>query len=66
MKVKILVWIDSSLTHFGISKSLKENFDCEIFAIIDTNQGREFFEKQEFIEFSKVWYFRDYFLDLQI
>ena len=65
MKVKILVWIDSSLTHFGISKSLKENFDCEIFAIIDTNQGREFFEKQEFIEFSKVWYFRDYFLDLQ-
>jgi len=47
--------------HFGISKYLQEKHDCEIFAIIDVDKRqKEFYQKQNFVKFKKVWLFRDH------
>ena len=64
-KDKILFWIDIELTHFGIAKSLKENYDCDLFAIFDTNPSiQKFFKSQKFVTFSKTWFYRDHILDV--
>jgi hypothetical protein len=61
MREKILVWLDVSLIHFGISKHLKQNDDYEIYGIVDTNKGRIFYENQKIVQFSKIWFYRDCF-----
>ena len=61
MKNKILLWLDIFSSHFGMAKSLQDNGDMEIFTIIDVNEGREFYEEQNLINFSKKWYYRDCF-----
>lgn len=61
MKDRILFWIDYGLMHFGIAKSIQDNYDCDMFAIIDVNvKEKKFFIEQQLVHFSKVWYFRDY------
>lgn len=61
MKDKILFWIDIDLIHFGIAKLIQEKYDCDSYAIIDVNNiSKDFFLKQNFIKFKKVWYYRDY------
>jgi capsule polysaccharide modification protein KpsS len=60
-KPKILFWLDGYLIHFGIAKYIKENLDCDLSAIINTNDvSRDFFETQKIVEFKKTWYFRDH------
>ena len=59
MKDKILFWIDSTLYHFGVAKHLQDNFDCELFGIIDISFGKKMFQKQENVKFKKNWYYRD-------
>ena len=61
MKRKILLWLDIFSAHFGMAKLLKEKHDCDIFAIIDINKGRKFYEEQKIVEFTKKWYYRDCF-----
>ena len=61
MKNKILLWLDVFSAHFGMAKLLQDNKDMEIFTIIDVNEGREFYEEQNLINFSKKWYYRDCF-----
>ena len=61
MKARILLWLDVFSAHFGMTKLLQEKHDCDIFAIIDINKGKKFYEEQKFIEFTKKWYFRDCF-----
>jgi len=59
MQDKILFWLESGSPHFGIAKYLKENHNCELYAIINTNTGKKFFEEQNIIKFKKTWYLRD-------
>ncbi len=59
MKDKILFWLESGSPHLGIAKYLSENHDCDLFAIVSTNRGKEFFQKQNIIKFIKTWYLRD-------
>jgi len=59
MKDKILFWLDSFSPHFGIAKFLQEMYDCELFAIIDVNAGKKFFQNQKIVSFKKKWYYRD-------
>ena len=61
MKNKMLLWLDIFSAHFGMAKLLQEEEGYEIFSIIDVNEGREFYEEQNLINFSKKWYFRDCF-----
>ena len=65
MKDKILFWLDNFSPHFGIAKFLQEIHDCELFAIIDVNAGKKFFENQEIISFKKKWYYRDNILKIK-
>ena len=60
-KPKIFLWIDTDFITFGFAKSLQEQFDCDIYAIIDvTNKQKKFFEKQTFVNFKKVWFYHDH------
>ena len=65
MKEKILVWSDVELINFGVSIYLKKKYDYEIYSIIDTNRGRDFYENQDLIQFTKIWFYRDCFSDLE-
>ena len=60
MKDKILCWFDGFPPQFGIVKYLQEIYSCELFAIIDVNSARGFYEKQDIVKFKKKWYYRDY------
>ena len=60
MKNKILVWINSSLVHYGLCKSLQEKFDCELYAIYDiTDKPKKYFEIQKIVKFAKSWFYND-------
>ena len=61
MKDRILVWIDHTVLNFGIVKYLKDTYDCDLYAIFDVEKNQnEFFNKQDFVEFKKIWFFRDH------
>jgi len=65
-KPKIILWIDTDFITFGFAKSIQEQFDCELYAIIDvTNKTKKFFEKQNFVNFKKVWFYHDHIKKLQ-
>ena len=60
-KPKIILWIDTDFITFGFAKSIQEQFNCELYAIIDvTNKTKKFFEKQNFVNFKKVWFYHDH------
>ena len=65
MKDKILVWSDAGLVNFGVAVYLQKEFDYEIYSIIDTNKGRNFYENQDLIQFKKIWFYRDCFSHLE-
>lgn len=61
MNQKIIVWIDNDLMYFGLSKSLQEQYDCDLYAIIDVvDRQKKFFLKQPFVKFHNVWYYHDH------
>ena len=61
MKDKILCWLDNEWIHFGIAKFLQDNYECDMFAIIDIRYtSRKFYEEQKIIRFEKIWYYRDF------
>ena len=63
MKPRILVWIDSRFSAFGLAKSLQEMFDCELFSIIEiTDKPKKFFKEQQIVKFKKTWFYYDFIL----
>jgi len=62
MVKKILFWVDSGLDQFGTANYLQNISDLELFAIIDTNRGKKFYEEQKIVKFKKKWFVRDYIL----
>lgn len=61
MTDRIIFWLDADLLHFVLAKSLQDMYECDLFAIIDiTNKPKKFFQKQQFVRFSKVWYYHDH------
>ena len=64
MKDKILYLIEGILD-VGIAKSLLEKHNGEFYALIDTNEHvKKFFLEQKIVQFQKVWFYRDYVLNL--
>ena len=61
MVVKILFWLEGFSPQFANAKFISEKTNYELYAIINVNQARKFYEKQKFIEFKESWYFRDCF-----
>jgi hypothetical protein len=63
-KIKILWQLENPIS-LSIAKSVKEQFDCDIFALIDApKQIKKFFLEQRLVDLEKVWYYRDYISDL--
>ena len=61
MTDRILTFLAGAFYHFGIFKSLQENYDCDIFSIVDVDdKPRKFFQQQKLVNFKKVWFYRDY------
>ena len=58
--MKILFWIDPTFTQFGTAKFLEKKCDVELYAIIDTNKAKEFYEKQKIVNFKKKWFLKDH------
>ncbi len=47
MKDKIIIWQDFALITFGLTKSLQEKHDCDLYAIIDIpDRPKKFFQQQ--------------------
>jgi hypothetical protein len=60
MKKKILIWMDRDLKYFSMSSFLKNITECDLFAIYETHdKPKEFFKKQNIVEFEREWYFHD-------
>ena len=60
MKNKILCLLEG-FVDLGVVKSIQENIDCDLYALIDTNkQLKKFFQEQRLVEFNKIWYYRDH------
>jgi len=63
---KIIFWLDAELLRFGIAKELKENFECDLFSIIDiTDKPKKFFETQNILKFKKKWFYHDHIKKLK-
>ena len=61
MTTKILLWLEGFSPQFATAKFISEKIDCEIYAIINVNQAKKFYDEQKFLKFRKSWYFRDCF-----
>ncbi len=60
MKPKLLFWIDQSLFHYGLAKSIQENLDCQMYSIFEvTDNTKKFFENQKIVNFEKKWFLHD-------
>ena len=60
---KILVYLSGHIgfINFGMLKKLQEKIPIKIYAIIDQGQQpKEFYEKQKFVKFEKIWHYTDY------
>ena len=62
MTKRILFWIDATLDHFGAAKYLQNNSGLEMFAIIDANKGKKFYQEQNIVKFQKKWFLRNHIL----
>tara|TARA_B110000495_G_C23017763_1_gene603166 strand:- start:450 stop:1988 length:1539 start_codon:yes stop_codon:yes gene_type:complete len=63
MKPKILTYMSGEKGHvfFGVLKALKEKIDFESDIIIDRNSNvKEFFLSQKFVDFKKLFFYRDH------
>ncbi len=57
---KIILWLNASITHFGMAYYLQKNYDCDLYAIIDiSNRPKPFFLNQQLVKFKKIWFLHD-------
>ena len=60
MTDKILFWIDSDLTYFGLAYYLQKKTDAKFSGIIDiTNKTKNFFNTQKLVDFENIWFYFD-------
>ena len=60
---KILAYLSGhqGLINFGMLKKLQEKIPIKIYAIIDQGQQpKEFYQKQKFVRFEKIWHYTDF------
>ena len=61
MNSKIIFWLSDALAFVGLPKTLHEKYNFDIYAVLDiTDKQKKFFQKQDLIKFSKIWFFHDY------
>ena len=61
MTEKIIFWLNAYMLFFGLAHNLQKKYDCEQYAIIDiTNRTKKFFEEQNLVDFTKIWFLHDH------
>ena len=61
MKPKLLFWIDPVFISYALAKSIQDEKNCDLFAIIDiTDKPKRFFQNQKIVSFKKQWFFHDF------
>ena len=61
MEHKILFWIDSDFSYFGLAYYLQKKTNADFFAIIDiTNKTKNFFKTQKLVNFKETWFYFDH------
>ena len=61
MSNNIVFWIDSNPFTYVLANSLKNKISGEFFAVIEiTDRPKKFFQKQNFVDFKKLWYFHEH------
>ena len=61
---KILFWINDTLIHFGIAKSLQENPNVELYGLISVaDKKKDFFKNQKIVNFKKFWFLDEIKID---
>ena len=64
MNSKIIFWINDDLSALALPKILQEKYNFDIFGIFDiTDKPKKFLEKQKLVNFSKLWFFHDQYLN---
>ena len=65
MNKKFLLWINLSLFHFCFAYYFQKEYDCDLYALIDTtDRPKKFFKEQNIVPFKKSWYYHDRFSDV--
>ena len=58
---KIIFWLNANMLFFGLAAKLQKEYDCKLYAVIDiTNRTKKFFEKQNIVNFQKIWFLHDH------
>ena len=66
MKDRILFWCGRDFLYYGIAYFLNQQYDCELFSIIETEEKpMKFYKSQKLVPFKKTWYFYDYVGEIQ-
>lgn len=61
MKDRIIIWENGNFFTFLLANSLQNQYEAEIYAIIDaTYRRRKFYENQKFVKFEKTWFYHDH------
>ena len=61
MPDKIILWLNAYMLFFGLAQNLQNRHDCELYALIDiTNRTKKFFEQQNFVDFTNIWFLHDH------
>ena len=61
MADKIIFWLNANMLYFGLAAKLQKKYDCKLYAVIDiTNRTKKFFEKQNIVNFQKIWFLHDH------
>ena len=67
MEKKILFWIDTDFTYFGLAYYLQKKINADFFAIIDiTNKTKNFFKSQKLVNFKEIWFYFDHITKKQV
>lgn len=60
MTRKICFWINKNFIQYGIAKLFQDNYDYELYAIVDGPQSvKDFFKNQNIVNFKKIWFFEN-------
>jgi len=61
MKTKLLFLLEGVFWYFGVAKAIYDNFDCEVYSIINCDHiQKKFFQDQKLLDFKKSWFYRDH------
>ena len=61
MKDRIIFWLSADILPFCLAYYFQKNYVADFFGVYDlTNKPKKFFETQNLVKFSKIWFYHDH------